>query len=248
MRGLFWIMLCSCLGSFSLQAATQHKLEYITEQYPPYNYVEQGELKGIAVDILHLVWQRLGQPKQAIRFLPWDRGYYLALQKKHTVLFSTTRIKSRETLFKWACPIGFMEVVILGYRKDGIELKQLDDAKNYRLMVAKSDVGEQKMLLSGFNDVDLESVDSNRKMAEALIQDKTDLLVGGRVPLLTSLQELGKKADDFEVKWVVTSNPLCFAFNRDTDPQRVANFQKALNEVLADLVQMQTILKKYGQW
>ena len=49
---------------FSLQvfAADLTKLEYITETYPPYNYKDEGKLKGIAVELLEAATKAAGHP------------------------------------------------------------------------------------------------------------------------------------------------------------------------------------------
>ena len=83
------------------------KLEYLTEEYPPYNYSDpQGQPTGLAVDLLQMIWQHSGVTPQPVRILPWARGYYLLTQKPNVVLFSTARTEAREDLFKWVCPIG----------------------------------------------------------------------------------------------------------------------------------------------
>lgn len=67
-------------------------LDYLTEDAYPYNYPQaNGEPGGLAVSLLHLTWQALGQRPTPIRLVPWPRGYYLLTQKPDVVLFSTTR-------------------------------------------------------------------------------------------------------------------------------------------------------------
>ena len=56
----------------------------------------------LAIDLLHLVWQKTGTPVQPVSILPWARGYHLLTQKPNVVLFSTARTEARNPLFKWA--------------------------------------------------------------------------------------------------------------------------------------------------
>jgi len=42
------------------QAFSARDLTYITEQFPPYNYQEDGKLQGISVDLLEMAWERMG--------------------------------------------------------------------------------------------------------------------------------------------------------------------------------------------
>ena len=50
------------LWSTSLFAAELDELEYITEIYPPFNYVEGGVLRGEAVDLLISATALAGHP------------------------------------------------------------------------------------------------------------------------------------------------------------------------------------------
>ncbi len=48
-------------------------LELVTLQYPPYEYEENGEVKGLAVEIVKEVFKRLDQPI-SIKVYPWARS------------------------------------------------------------------------------------------------------------------------------------------------------------------------------
>ncbi|MCR3970346.1 transporter substrate-binding domain-containing protein [Aeromonas veronii] len=110
------------------------KLEYLTEEYPPYNFSDpQGQPTGLAVDLLQMIWQHSGVPPQPVRILPWARGYYLLTQKPNVVLFSTARTQAREGLFKWVCPIGYSEYILLGRKAQNITLTAFDQMSQYKI-------------------------------------------------------------------------------------------------------------------
>lgn len=92
------------MGQFISVSAGE--LNYYTEDYPPYNYLKNGKVTGIAVETLNLVWEELGESPKKISLVPWARGYQKILNENDIVLFSTTRTPERENLFKWACPIA----------------------------------------------------------------------------------------------------------------------------------------------
>ncbi|WP_407644451.1 transporter substrate-binding domain-containing protein [Dongshaea marina] len=73
----------------------------------PNNFVEKGELKGAAVELLLAASKQAGSPvsKADIKVYPWARAYNDALKGPNKVVFATTRTKEREKLFKWAGPI-----------------------------------------------------------------------------------------------------------------------------------------------
>lgn len=103
------------------------KLHYITEEYKPYNYADaSGAPTGLAVELLQLVWKKTNTPAQPVTIMPWARGYYLLTQKPNAVLFSTARTQAREDLFKWVCPIGYSEYILLGRKAQNITLTAFD--------------------------------------------------------------------------------------------------------------------------
>ena len=65
----------------------------LTEAYPPYNMIEGGELRGMAVDLLLAATERSGMAlkRLSITLQPWPRSYLRALRGPNVVLFSTTR-------------------------------------------------------------------------------------------------------------------------------------------------------------
>ncbi|MCA9749901.1 MAG: hypothetical protein KC414_12405, partial [Romboutsia sp.] len=70
---------------------------------------ESGRPIGINTDIVLEMFQIMGNNKTAndILIVPWARGYSQAKSKTAAVaLFSTTRTKAREDLFKWVGPIS----------------------------------------------------------------------------------------------------------------------------------------------
>lgn len=66
------------------QVSSAKDLSYITEQFPPYNFRDDGNLKGISIDLLEAVWQRMGVNlnRSVIQVLPWTEGYKRTLNEK----------------------------------------------------------------------------------------------------------------------------------------------------------------------
>jgi hypothetical protein len=86
----------SCLAAD--QSTSAKELTYITEQYPPYNYQNDGKQQGISVDLLEKVWQKMGADldRSAIKFLPWTDGYQMTLSENNLISlpFSANSLRS----------------------------------------------------------------------------------------------------------------------------------------------------------
>jgi len=105
------VWLGSCLASLSAFAdappASLAGLTFITEEYPPYNYLQAGEIKGTSVDLLEAMLAHTSTPlkRDTIRYFPWVRGYEIALNRPNTVLFSTTRPLPESHAFTGLAPL-----------------------------------------------------------------------------------------------------------------------------------------------
>ena len=99
------IILCIPAGCYGLEIPPD--LQIITENYPPLNYIENGTLQGISVDLMELAFERLDIPvnRSSFQVLPWSEGYTRALNTPNTMLFSTARLPERESQFLWAGPL-----------------------------------------------------------------------------------------------------------------------------------------------
>ncbi|MDN3611167.1 ABC transporter substrate-binding protein [Vibrio ostreicida] len=137
------------LLSASVWANKLEELTYITESYPPFNYEEGGQLKGIAIDVLEAATEAVGDPvgRKDVKLQAWARGYASALSGPNVVLFSTTKTKEREPKFKWVGPIIDTKVVVFS-AKD-VVIKDASELNNYRIGVVRDDIGEQLLQQQG---------------------------------------------------------------------------------------------------
>ena len=218
-------------------------LTFMTENYPPANYIENGQLKGASVEVLKLIWKQLGIPEQPIQLVPWPRGYDLVQKRKNHVLFSMSRSSSREKLFKWVGPIFVSQHILVGLANNPLPIEKIEDAKQYKIGAIHNDISEISLLELGFP---RENIDSRSNIESNILK-----LVNGRLDLICqsheSYRELSAKYGhdlaEFKVYGVVNTRFNHFAFNRETDDRVVAAYQQALQAIDE---QRRQIVKKYG--
>ena len=85
--------------------ARNASITLITEEWPPYNYVEQGHLSGVSVRIVRALQQELGR-SDPIRLYPSMRASKMLQTQTRTMMFSMFRTPQREASCKWIGPIG----------------------------------------------------------------------------------------------------------------------------------------------
>lgn len=220
-------------------------LHLATEDYAPMNYFERGQLKGISIDLLNLIWQREGiSSEPEIILYPWARAYFELQNEPNFVLFAVARIPSREPLFQWACPIVDTQYILLAKKASDIEINSIDELQPYTIGTVRSDVSEQA-LLSILNEPF--NILSNTRM-----QPNLDLMDKGRIHLIAydklgagqMLRNAGRNPDDFERVFTIADSQTCFAFNPNVPKQTVARFQTHLSEIVAS-GEYRTILNRY---
>ena len=88
----------------SVQAFSDEKLTVLTEDWPPFNYKENGKVVGISTDLVLATLVKAGFAYE-IRMYPWKRAYQITVGTPNTILFTTSRTTIREKLFKWVGPL-----------------------------------------------------------------------------------------------------------------------------------------------
>ncbi|PWR76228.1 substrate-binding periplasmic protein [Methanospirillum stamsii] len=94
------------LPLFCFGAVVPNDIQIITEDYYPLNFVDNGTLQGISVDLFEKILQKMGSDinRSSFKELPWSEGYNLVKTTPDTVLFTITRTPEREDEFLWAGP------------------------------------------------------------------------------------------------------------------------------------------------
>jgi polar amino acid transport system substrate-binding protein len=168
-----------------------------------------------------------------MRILPWARGYYLLTQKPNVVLFSTARTQVREDLFKWVCPIGYSEYILLGQQAQNITISSVDQISQYKISAVRSDAAEQLLLNNGMDDNNIIPTNRLSQGLKMLLSGRADLLATSKLAGYDAIRELNMNSADFNVAMVLSAEPLCYAFSRQVADSEIALFQKALTRALA---------------
>lgn len=237
-RCLAFCLLCA-LTVTGAQAQTVPRslddLRWITEEYAPYNYAEDGVVTGVAVDILVKMWERLGVNKTAadIQLLPWARGYRMALDQPGTCLFSTTVTDARRELFSFVEPILDASVSIITAKDRGLVATDVAALAPYRIGVVREDIGDQLLQEDGFAGTYVRT-DSARILIRMLRGGRFDAVAyNERVANWVMIQE-GIAPEDYESVLVLREGHMGYACHKDTAPELIASLQQALNELIAD--------------
>ena len=233
--------------------ADNSKLNIITEQYQPYNFIDPKDnsqkLQGIAVDLLVEMLAKSGssQSVKDIQMQPWARGYEALKNEKNTLLFSTTRTKERENSFKWACPINEIKTEVIALKSSSIKITDKKDLLKYQIGSVRDDVGEQLVVAAGVPLGKLKRTAKYESNLKKLQTSRIDLYVGSMDSIDAMCQNIGCSTDTFESVYTLDVSQLCFAFNKQTNDDLINTLQKALDNIVAQ-GRIEELHKKYEKW
>lgn len=210
------------------------ELEIGTEDYPPMNYIEDGQLKGLASDILREVWalEKIDTPPEVLLY-PWARAWEELGHTPNFLLFSVAKTEPRTPDFQWACPIFEARYVLLAPKKSNIAITSAHQLSNYIIGTIRADVSEEALLdqLSHRN-----NVISNTLMLsnlEMLDRGRLDMIAYEQLGAAPMLRNAGRNPQDFETVFTLGESKTCFAFSKKTDKRIVSRFQQHLTNIVA---------------
>ena len=235
-------------------AQTLEDVKWYTEEYPPYNYVENGVTKGISVDLLLAVWKKAGLNKTLmdIQVVPWARGVRIIKSIPGTCLFSTTLTAERKEILGWKYVYPIPRVTedsinhIVAKKSKKIKFNSIDDIKKYsgNFGVIRDDIGASLLVEAGVNADKLDKTVTPESLIMKLHKGRHDVISYGFPTTVAILKKMGIDPTYYEIVYSFPMRPTGYAFHHNTDPAIIKKLQKALDDLYLDGT-AEKILHKY---
>jgi len=226
-RALFPALLALCLAGPSM---AQKRL--LSEEFPPINFSEGGEARGLAVDVVQEIQRRL-QLDLPIEFMPWARAYRDVQLGGETALFSMARTTGRERLFKWVGPVVTFYSSIYGPARGGVRLRSIEDAKRAKaVLVVRDWYTSEELKQLGFRN--LVSVADPPAAIRMLLAGRADYFATERLSMPKIMAQAGVAEDALEIVYSYASAEGYIAFSLDTPDARVKAWQTQLDAMKRD--------------
>lgn len=228
------------------------KLHVMVDDNPPYNYAEGGELRGISIDLLSLIFEKMGfrLRKEDIEFIPWARGYEEAQRKAGTLLCTTARIPEREELFKWVGPIGVSRIALLARKGSNITISSLDDVAQYGVEVVKNDTGEAMVIRSNIPESVVGQSLTVWSSLYKLLHGDVKLVAFDETIAQHVVSRMGHNIDVLDVVYILGEENLYYALNKRFQDSFITKMQQTLDTLKKPTANSQSdyerILKKYA--
>lgn len=233
------IALALMVTAISAVANPLPELHIYTENYEPYNFIDQSsqptELKGIGVDLLEAMLARAGsdQTKSSFRIVGLENGIKAVKNQRNSLLFSLARTSKREDRFKWVCPIDKLKTQLVALKSKDITINNEKALNEYKIGTIKGDVGEQLLKKAGVLSSRL-SYGNEYNNLTRLIKGRIDLYVVSMDNIASSCENRDCKVSQFEPVHTLRVTHMCYALNKSTPDSVVSQLQTALDELRAE--------------
>ena len=244
MKKLAIVLTCiSIVFSYAELTTAQQGLGIMTEEFAPFNYTSEGRITGVSTEIVREITTRINQPCN-LKMLPWARAYDYVLHRENHALFSTTRTRERENLFKWVGPIVTSQWVFFARKGSNLQIFSLADAKKVKAIGIKiNDATEKYLEKRGFSN--LEGTLKNAHNIKKLCAGRIDLWLADKFQGIHNAKKIGMR-DQIESVYTVVEVEYHIVFNKNTSDAVIVKWQTTLDEIKKDGI-YNAILSAYLQ-
>lgn len=209
------------------------QLNYLTEEWAPFNYQEGGKPAGIFVEILEAILRIMGvnRTRADVRIVPLADGFQQAQGNTSTVLFSIVRSPEREPLYKWAGPFTKSSFVVFAPLSRNITIASPEDLNRYRIGAVKSTIENDLLISQGVNASHIVNGLAPDELLQMLKGGQIDLWATGDLTGRYEMMNAGVNPDAYEIVYTLSENDFYYIFSRDVPDTLVSSFQHALEMV-----------------
>lgn len=237
------ILLLICFSS------SASELELLTEDFPPYNFIDQDKIVGINTDILSSTCN-IADIKCKFRLMPWNRAYKAAYSTRNKGIFSTSRTAERENSFFWVGPLVSSNACFYRLR-DRIDIvaSTADSLKKFTVGIPRGDIYESVLQKMGFQEEKNYLTYSKKHDDTKMFKHrKLDLIIGSSLTLASQLSAVGLKPEDVVPVFELDDESLVgnyLALSKETPSVMVTKLQNAL-DLLKINGEIESIVTRYA--
>lgn len=222
------ICLALLLGTSICKA---EKITIYTDEWPPYNFTQQGKIVGISTEIITSALDA-AEVAYELRARPWARAYKTVVNTPNTAIFTIQRSSKREELFKWAGPI--VESNIYLYRlqsRADVTVSNFDDLKTYRTGVLNRGAVYQFLAANGLKQPQLHLRSESHHLLDLIFAGRVDLIPGDHIDLNYQLNSHPTYTDKLEPAFLLYKGDYHIAFNKAVPDKLINKIQQALDNI-----------------
>lgn len=220
---------------FGVPAFSSEPIRVITEIWPPYNYVENKQLRGYSTEIVKRVMKELNIDAK-IEVYPSMRSTQVLKDSKRALFFSYIKTPEREHKYKWIGPFGKQSIHFYKRKGSTLIIKSLEDAKKVKSICCRNGGLVFDLLKKeGFNNLDTST--NAKSIYQKTVVGRCDLAVSETdLGYLYWMKEMDLSADLLEkTPLKISETPLYIIATKDFSDEEIALWQNALDKVVRQI-------------
>lgn len=223
------LLLNAFILSTSLQLSTPD-IQWYTEDYPPFNYQSQGQLHGLALNVLRTAYQNLDWHMDAsnIMLTPWPRAYKAVQQQENSCVFSMTYTESRAKLFNFVGLVIPNTVAVIAHKNSGISIEQLKRDKTLTFGVVKNDIGHQSLLDFGIPESQFVYLKTGLELVRMVDYKRVDLIAYGDAIARYQFKRAKIDPQNYRLLLPLLESKLGYACNKSVPKTLLQRLDKAI--------------------
>lgn len=229
---IYGLLMCSMtLPASPIPFAQQvHEITWMTEDYPPYNYLENGHITGVTIDKLlaMFAYMNINFSRDDIDIYPWPRAYRYLENKPKRCLFSMTYTTERAKKFYFVGPIVTNRISLIAL--DDGRYEQLPAAQ-LKIGVVRDDIGHILLREQGVSEDHFVFLSTGFEMVKMLSLQRVDAIAYGESIARFQFKRAGITTSKYHVVKVLKESYLGFACNKAVDKNLIEAMQHALEHI-----------------
>lgn len=205
------VVLLVALVFASVAPAVETNMLVVFEDYPPYEYQENGVAKGRNIELIREAFRRMGLvPEFEPR--PWKRGIYELKTGEILALASGFKNAEREEFAYFPSEPLFKEEVMVVTRKgSGLKVSSLEDLRPLSIGTVRSYVyGKEFDSMTGLN---ISPSRSNTQLLNRLFENRLDVIIANKA-VVSHIAKKTNRLYDIDFLYEITSEPLYLFFSK----------------------------------
>jgi polar amino acid transport system substrate-binding protein len=192
-------------------------LELVTLQYPPYEYLQNGEVKGVAVDIVREVFKRIKRPI-TITLYSWDQSLAMIQKGESDAIFTIFKTPEREAYADYSHEVLMTQFVSLFIKSDSNIVFDGDVSKLRNCTfgvvhkISYGSIFDQAVKNGVIRNI--ETSETGEENMKKLLQGHVDILVSNRYGALDIVKKMNNVDQVKELKPAIQSVPSYIAFSK----------------------------------
>jgi polar amino acid transport system substrate-binding protein len=217
-------------------------LRILTADNPPLNFRRDGEITGLATDVVRELIKRTDS-RADIEMTTWPDGYRALSSQANVALFSTVMTADRKGLFQWVGPLLTLDTNLYALKGSGIKIVNLDQARIAgKIATVAKYYSEQMLAAEDFTNT--VSYPDRATGLRQLLDGKVQLMAASNTEMPAALENAGASADDVQSAFTLSTDLVYIAFSKGTPRALVDHWQDELDAMKRD----GTFARIYARW